>query len=118
MAPAEFASPEDFPCLLWIVAVDQGATRTLVFRGEWDLSNCDEVWHAIALALDRGPECLVLDLRGVSFIDSAAVHQLLEAHERTAAKDIRLQIVPGPRPVQRVFDLTGLSDKLSLTGAP
>jgi len=112
--PAEFASPEDFRCLLRIVAIDQGATRTLVFRGEWDLSNSHDAWHTIALALDRGPECLVLDLSGVSFIDSTAVHQLLDAHERAAAKDIRLRIVPGPRLVQ----LTGLSDKLSLTGAP
>ena len=41
MDPAEFASPENFPCLLWIVAVDEGATRTLVFGGEWDISNCE-----------------------------------------------------------------------------
>lgn len=116
MDPAEFASPENFPCLLWIVAVDEGATRTLVFGGEWDISNCDDAWHAIALALGRGPERLVLDLSGVSFIDATAVHQVLDAHKRAVAQGTRLQIAPGPRSVQRVFDLSGLSDELPFTG--
>lgn len=111
MAAAKFASLEDFPCLLWIVAVDEGATRTLVFGGEWDLATSDAA-HAVDQALDRGPECLVLDLTRVSFIDASAVHELLDVHERCAAKGTRLQIVPARPSVQRVFDLCRVSETL------
>jgi len=106
-----FASPEDVR-VLWIVAVDQGATRTLVFGGEWDLAQSDAANDAFGQALARDPECLVLDLSRVRFIDAPAVHELLDAHQRCARNGTRMRIVPGPRSVQRVFELCGVIDTL------
>jgi anti-anti-sigma factor len=52
-------------------------------------------------------DVLVLDLRGVAFIDSVGLSLLVEAHEAALGGEFRLAIVRGPREVQRIFELAG-----------
>ena len=104
---------EGLPFDFRIIATEQGTTSTLEFEGEWDLSQQAATTHAIAHALDRRPTFLVLDLSRLSFIDSSGVHVLINAHKRCAAQRARLVIIPGPRAVQRVFEICGLIDIVS-----
>ena len=51
---------------------------------------------------------LVIDLRGLSFLDSAGLGRLLAARRRAARAGRRLVLVRGQRSVDRVLTLAGL----------
>ena len=103
---------EELPFDFRITASDQGTTSTIELEGEWDLAQQTATTDAIAHALDRRPACLLLDLSRLTFIDSCGVHVLINARNRCAAQGARLVIIPGPRAVQRVFEICGLIEIL------
>jgi anti-sigma B factor antagonist len=83
---------------------------------EWDrLSLVGELDIASAPILQAGFDrvesdsvsVIVVDLRRLSFMDAAGLHVLVEAHERARQGGWRLVVVRGPRPVQRLLELTG-----------
>jgi len=85
------------------------ADRAIVrFDGELDLANEGLARAEIEIALDRGGDELVLDLRGVSFLDARGVRVLLDARSACQARNRRLTVMPPPQPVQRVLHLCGL----------
>lgn len=57
---------------------------------------------------------VVLDLGGLTFMDSTGLRLLVSADARAREAGRRLAIVRGPDAVQRVIELTGLSAKLDL----
>jgi anti-sigma B factor antagonist len=97
---------------LEILVREQGTTMRIEMAGEWDLAGRDAARAAIARALAGGPECVLLDLSRLEFIDSSGLHVTIELAERAAAANVRLVILPGPQAVQRVFELTGLLERL------
>jgi len=60
------------------------------------------------------PECrsVVLDLRGVTFIDASALHLIVSRNAHARESGIDFAIIQGPPAVRRVFDITGLLDWL------
>ncbi|MCC6830556.1 MAG: STAS domain-containing protein [Thermoleophilia bacterium] len=83
----------------------------LRLTGELDLATAPEVLAAVeAATCDGGPSRLVLDMSGVSFIDSTGVRTLLEAN-RVAGNDLSL-LAPSPA-VTRVLELTELRGHLN-----
>ncbi|HET9720083.1 MAG TPA: STAS domain-containing protein [Solirubrobacteraceae bacterium] len=56
----------------------------------------------------------VLDLRELTFTDSAGIHVILEANARAKADGDRLVLVRGPSQVDRVFALTGAAEALEI----
>ena len=54
-----------------------------------------------------GYTALRLDLRGLAFMDSSGLRYVLCLAAAAAQDGLALTVVPGPRAVQRVFDLTG-----------
>lgn len=109
---------EHLPYAFRIDASEQGATSTIELHGEWDLAQQSAITDAIAQALDRRPACLVLDLSQLSFIDSSGIHAVISTRKRCAAQATHLVIVPGPRAVQRVFEICGLIDVLPFADDP
>jgi anti-anti-sigma factor len=109
--------PEFGPGGLAIVLKEHRATTTIVLVGEWDLAQQRATRETIHAALDRSPESVVLDLSRVSFIDSSGLHVLVELHKRAESEHVRLAIVPGPQPVQRLFEICGLLGVLPFVGA-
>ena len=101
--------PEGLPFWLRVVASNQGTTSTIEVEGEWDLAQRDATRDAVSKALERRPECLVVDLSRLTFIDSSGVHGLIDTSKRCAGPGARLVIVPGPPAVQRVFDVCGVT---------
>ena len=59
----------------------------------------------------------MLDLREVSFIDSAGL-RLVSQLRALAADGGALAVVRGPREVQRVFDLVGLDGRVTMLDQP
>ncbi len=54
----------------------------------------------------------MLDLSGLTFMDSTGARLVLQANARSRADSCRLTLLRGPRAVQRVFELTGLTELL------
>jgi anti-anti-sigma factor len=86
---------------------DQGRCR-LTLRGELDLGTAEQLEQALAEANGE----VLLDLRGLSFMDSTGVRVLLEAAENRAG---RLRIVPPAGGDARVtMEETGIGPLLPL----
>jgi anti-anti-sigma regulatory factor len=56
---------------------------------------------------------LVLDLREVSFLDSAGVRMLVSWDAHSWADGVLFGVIPGPAVVRRVLDLAGVADRLT-----
>jgi stage II sporulation protein AA (anti-sigma F factor antagonist) len=102
----------DLPGRLGIVISRQGTTTTIGLEGEWDLAHQRATREAIHDALDDQPENVVLDLSRLSFIDSSGLHVTMELQKRSTRQNIHLVIVPGPRAVQRLFEVCQLTETL------
>lgn len=108
----------EVPNLLEIVTRQQGTTIRIELAGDWDLDGASAARQAIAGGLTGGPECVVLDLSRLAFIDSSGVHATFELAQRSSAQHVRLVIIPGPPAVQRVFEITGLTGRLPFVAQP
>ena len=98
------------------ISGDASAT-VLTVTGELDLATTP----ALEAELERasaGPELVVLDLRGVTFMDSTGVSLLVKAHRRAQESRRRLAVVKGGAQVQRLLTLTGVAGRLTLIDSP
>lgn len=86
--------------------------------GEVDLSTAGTIEDAACDLLDRGFSSVVIDLRGVTFLDCTGVHALLSADRQGRSLNRRVSIIPGGARVQRILDLTGVLDRLELEPSP
>jgi anti-sigma B factor antagonist len=91
-----------------------GAAR-LTATGELDMAGVPALDEALVWAAEAGVAELVLDLRGVTFIDSSGIRCVLDAHHRSRARGAELSIVPGLE-TEVVFGLAGLSGRLPFVG--
>jgi anti-anti-sigma factor len=84
-----------------------------VVRGEIDAHTCtmlDEV-------LDDGAAVTRVDLSDVTFMDSSGLRILVRHHQQRQRVAGRLEIVRPSRPVQRLFEISGLSGQLNVVSA-
>jgi anti-sigma B factor antagonist len=83
-------------------------------RGDVDLATVGEVRAACA-----APEgTLVLDLRGVDFLDTSGLNLVLECQRRAESDGSRFAVVRGPAEVQRLFEILGLNHRLGFVDDP
>jgi anti-anti-sigma factor len=66
----------------------------------------------------EGPDLVVLDLRGLTFIDSAGIGRVVAAHLRARRARRRFVLVRGPRAVQRILSLTALDTVFEMVTEP
>ena len=88
--------------------------RRLSASGEIDSSSAPLFRHHLDALLDEGVHELVVDLCGVSFLDSAGLCVLAAAHRRALAEDVRLRVLASSRAVIRPLQITGLWDLLGV----
>ncbi len=95
------------------VAQRDGAL-VIAFLGELDLSAYDEAATALAAAVAAGPRAIVVDLQGLSFIDSAGLRCLVEAKLLADESGASMAIVNGSRPhgLQELMDMDGVVEML------
>lgn len=91
------------------------SSARVVLTGELDIGTAGEAEQEIvAVETEGGASTLVLDLGGLTFMDSTGLRMLVAADARAREAGRRLAIVKGPEAVQRVIELTGLDGKLDL----
>jgi anti-sigma B factor antagonist len=93
-----------------------GALVRLV--GELDLSQAEALSEELARAEATEPATLVIDLRGVSFMDSTGLRLLLAALRRAEPAGRRLVLVRGQEQVRDLFRVARLDDVFELVDDP
>jgi anti-sigma B factor antagonist len=91
-----------------------GAMVRVVLEGELDLASVMVFEDALQRVEADHPEAILIDLSGLTFMDSSGLRALVMADERARAGKRRLAIVPGPPQVRRVFEITQLDERLEL----
>ena len=86
----------------------------ICIRGELDIAGCPAVERALKDAEASQAQRLIIDLEQLEFIDSAGLHALLHASQRSARNGNRLQITTGTGHVARMIALTGFDKVLPL----
>jgi anti-sigma B factor antagonist len=81
--------------------------------GELDIATAPELRSTIADALDSGVARLVVDLSGLSFLDSVAVAVLLHTRRQLGDAGRMSVVVPPDSYAQLVFGVAGLSHCLN-----
>jgi anti-sigma B factor antagonist len=90
----------------------------LSVQGDVDLATAPELEAALERALKGPARRLVVDLRGVEFLDSTGLALLVRQEEAARASHRHLVVVKGPPQVQQVFELTGVSGHLTMVAEP
>lgn len=112
-------SPPDSPTALFDLAVVPDRDRVhLRPRGELDLTTSPELESTARALLDRGFGRVVIDLRGLTFIDCSGIHALVNVDRHGRALRRRVSIVPGEPAIQRVLELTGVAGHLRCEPSP
>jgi anti-sigma B factor antagonist len=81
--------------------------------GDLDLATAPTLELTLQQAEARAQR-VVLDLRELTFIDSAGVHAIVNATIRARAAGSRLVLVRGPAPIDRLFGLTKMAALLEI----
>jgi anti-sigma B factor antagonist len=89
--------------------------HVIALAGELDVNGIERVTCELRRAEASDARQIVLDLTGLTFIDSSGVCMIVEAHARSQADGDRLVLTCAPGAVQRIFDLTSLTDHLPFT---
>jgi len=86
--------------------------------GELDIASAPRFEEGLASVEADTPGVLVLDLRGVEFIDSTGLRAVIAADERARSAGRRFVIIRGPAAVERVFSVTQLDQRLEIVDDP
>ena len=100
-----------------ILEVDTEEREGLVrvsLRGELDLSTADKVEDELRRVEEATDSLLVLDLSGLTFLDSTGLRVMVTADQRARKAGRGLAIVKGPETVHRVFTITKLDERLRM----
>jgi anti-sigma B factor antagonist len=90
----------------------------VVLEGELDIASRDEFREVLADAEDGDGSQLVLDLGGLTFIDSSGLHVVAGAVDRAARQGRRLAIVRPGGLVSRVFEIARLGGRVDWLDKP
>ena len=94
-----------------------GERYTLAIAGELDLATSPELEARAEQLCAEGRE-LVFDLSELAFIDSTGLLAILKTRDLCAERLCGFFLTRGPPAVQRLFELTGLLDRLHFLDAP
>jgi anti-sigma B factor antagonist len=104
--------------LLSYRVISQREWIVLALEGELDAFHTNGVRRALLqLPVARGGR-LALDLRGLRFMDSGGIRLILQALQLAESLGAEFALVRGPRAVQHVLDLIGLTEQLRVVDHP
>jgi anti-sigma B factor antagonist len=84
------------------------STQLLAVSGELDLANVSDLRRRIATAFAGGPPQLVIDLSGVTHMDSTGLAELISAHQRAMDLRGRLVLVVTSASILRTLEIRGV----------
>jgi anti-anti-sigma factor len=94
----------------WITGVQ---ALTVRLEGELDLETARELDHQLAAIDPARLKRLVIDLSGVTFMDSRGLSSIVRAHQSAQQNGYAVVLRRGSNQVQRLFALTGVDERLT-----
>lgn len=110
--------PSTPPTELRCEVLRDGETAWVQAFGELDLDTAHRVDAALDQLRAEGCPELVLDMRGLTFMDSTGLRLVIRWDTAARQDGFGFAIVPGAEVVQRVFRLTGMDGHLPLAEPP
>jgi anti-sigma B factor antagonist len=101
------------PLRLTTLRVSDGA-YVCTLSGELDASTTDAARAAFDVIEGEGARWLVIDLLGLTFVDSAGIALLTTAARRLTSDGGELRLVVGDPRIVRMLDVTGLARQFRL----
>jgi anti-sigma B factor antagonist len=90
------------------------AGRTMVLAGELDISTAPALRDRMAEVADEFGAEFVLDIAGLTFIDSTGLSLIVSEHKKLKASGAELVVQSPTRTAQRLFEISGLDAVLTL----
>lgn len=91
---------------------------TVALSGELDLVASPALDRAIGDQAESDVDLVVVDLRRLEFMDSTGLHAVLRIQQGAHELGRRFAVIRGPDHVQRLFELTGLTETLTIVDSP
>ena len=85
-------------------------------RGDLDIAGAPELEETLSLAMASDAKAIVIDLRGLEFVDSTGLRTLVQAPQAEGGE--RISFVAGNDHVQSVFRISGLLEELTFRRRP
>jgi len=90
--------------------ISEGAgTARIALHGEFDIASAVDAGRALQELLSRDLDALIIDLSGLEFMDSTGVKFLVDGRETALARGVKLSLVHGGDPVERVLTVSGVT---------
>ena len=97
-----------------VETTDRDGAVLVALSGELDVDSAGQVEERLLAVEGPAPERIVLDLRGLAFIDSTGLSLLINANRRAEKVGRRLTIVSGTGPTRRLLRTVGLDTRLDV----
>ena len=99
--------------------IERSADVVLVtLRGELDLRAGVELEPELERLGNCDHDVVALDLRSLEFLDSSGLGVIVQAAQMLDYAGRRLVLVRGPQSVQRMFEITRMTERLEFVDAP
>jgi anti-anti-sigma factor len=97
----------------------RGAVALVTLRGELDVHAAADLETELGrLECEGTLDVVALDLRELFFLDSSGLRTILLFRNQLCEYDRRLVLVRGPVAVQRLFEITRVTERLEFVDAP
>ena len=93
-------------------------TSVVSVRGEVDVYTAPHLWEDLEAAIADAPTELVIDLSGVTFLDSTGLNVLVQTRKRLKPISGAVVVRGANDQVVKVLELTKLSKVLTVEAAP
>ena len=115
---ASHSEPRLRPGELSMRSQRDGHVHTISLAGELDLANAHDVEAELIRVETTDASTILLDLAGLTFMDSTAIRLLITADARSRSNGHRLTLRRAPDGVHRVLQICGVADRLPFTDKP
>ena len=90
----------------------EGERVVVELEGELDMANAPLLQEAIENKELAAAKTVVLDLQGLTFLDSTGLRIILAAREQCWRRGQEFAVTPGSQQVQRLLSVTGVGEHL------
>ena len=108
--PEDLADTVD-PNELTVVTSTEGDAGIVRAVGELDANSAPRLRAAFDELFEGEHPAVVVDLEGVSFIDSSGLSVLIAAYKQASARDVKLSLRSPSPAVTRLLEMTGQTER-------